>query len=63
MDAAAKADRIKELETQFCLLLNDKQQHEQEVKNCEAEMFRIQGALRELARIPDRPRGEVGGER
>ena len=61
MDAAAKADRVKELEADFCRL-NDKLQHEQMVKNCDAEMFRIQGALRELARIPDRPKAEVGGD-
>lgn len=61
LTAAAKADRRRELEARFCALLNEKLQHEQMAKTCEAEMFRIQGALSELARIPDRPPGEVGG--
>jgi len=46
--AAKKADRRRVLETEFCRLLNQKLQHEQGVKNCEAEMFRIQGRLAEL---------------
>lgn len=62
MDAAAKVDRQRELEAEFCRLLNEKSQHEQMVKNCEAGMFRIQGALSELARIPDRPKAELGGD-
>ena len=56
---AVKADRRAELEARFCALLNTKMQHEQAVKNCEAEMFRIQGALGELDR-PDPGRNGSG---
>jgi hypothetical protein len=51
---AAKVDRKQELEAKFCQLLNEKLKYEQAVKNCEAEMFRIQGALAEVDR-PDPP--------
>jgi hypothetical protein len=56
---AAKADRKQELEARFCALLNTKLQHEQAAKNCEADMFRVQGALAELDR-PDPPRPGIG---
>ena len=51
MNKAAVVDRKQELEARFCALLNDKANYRTQIKACEAEMYRIQGALAELERL------------
>lgn len=60
------AARIRDLEGQFCVVLNDKLRAESMARQCADELLRVQGAIQELRRLlPDQsglPLAGVGGD-